>query len=89
MSQTLGNGYVSVPGLGAVNFTDVGDHIGGYTESTLGVLISYQGQEVMFAYEGDGEIEMTINELGQAELSGNGGFSRLQNSAYFVLTHQA
>lgn len=85
MSQTLGHGYVTVPGIGAVNFTDVADkQIGGFSKSTWGVLISYQGEETVFRYEGGGEIELTINELGQAELSGNGSFSRISLGSFVV-----
>ena len=81
----LGNAYVTVPGLGAVNFLDVADkQIGGYSKSTWGVLISYQGEEVVFRYEGGGEIELTINGFGQAELRGNGGFSQIRLGSFVL-----
>jgi hypothetical protein len=79
VANTLGNIYIIVSGLGAINFTDVADkQIGGYSTATWGVLISYQGEELVFRYEGGGEIQLTINDLGQAEITGNGGFSRIQ-----------
>jgi hypothetical protein len=79
VGSTLGHIAVIVHGLGAVNFTDIGDRqIGGYSKATWGVLISYQGEELIFRYEGGGEIQLTINALGQAEMNGNGGFSRVQ-----------
>lgn len=84
-SQTLGNVYVTVPGLGAVNFIDVGDkQIGGFSKATWGVLISYQGEEVIFRYEGGGQIELTINSFGQAELRGNGGFSQIRIGSFDI-----
>jgi len=85
LPETFGNVYVTVPGLGAVNFLDVGDRdIGGFSKSTWGVLISYQGDEVIFRYEGGGEIELTINEFGQAELRGNGGFSQIRLGSFEI-----
>jgi hypothetical protein len=76
--KTLGSGYLTIPGLGAVNFTDIGQQdVGGYSKATWGVLISYQGEELVFRYEGGGEIQLAINNLGQAEISGNGGFSKI------------
>jgi hypothetical protein len=82
-SNPLGNGYVTVPGLGAVNFTDVGDsQIGGYSKASWGVLISYQGEEVIFRYEGGGEIQLTISKLGQAELSSNGSLSQIRLGSF-------
>lgn len=77
-SNPLGNGFINIPGIGHMNFNDIGtDHVGGYSRATWGVLISYQGEETEFRYEGGGEITVTINKFGQAELSGNGGFSRV------------
>lgn len=84
-SGPLGNGYVTIPGLGAVNFTDVGDsQIGGFSKATWGVLISYQGEEIVFRYEGGGEIQLTINKFGQAELSGNGGWSKISLGSFVL-----
>jgi hypothetical protein len=84
-SSTLGSGYVTVPGLGAVNFTDVADsQIGGYSKATWGVLISYQGEEIIFRYEGGGEIALTINKFGQAELSGNGSLSQIRLGSFVL-----
>lgn len=72
----LGSTFVEVPGLGAVNFIDIGDEeIGGPSHATWGVLISYQGEECVFRYEGEGAIEVTVNNKGQAELHGNGVFA--------------
>jgi len=82
-SPLLGNGYITVPGIGSVNFIDLGEQkMGGYSKSTWGVLISYQGEEMELRYEGGGEIQITINRFGQAEMSGNGGFSRIALPAF-------
>ena len=82
---TLGNGYINVPGVGSINFTDLGDqHMGGYSKATWGVLISYQGEEIVFRYEGGGEIQVNINKFGQAEISGNGAFSRIPLSSFVL-----
>ncbi len=84
-SNPLGNGYVTVPGLGAVNFTDVAqDNIGGFSQATWGVLISYQGEEIVFRYEGGGELNVNLNKYGQAEISGNGAFSRIRLDSFVV-----
>lgn len=73
-----GNGVVEVFGLGPMNFTDIAKkNVGGHSKATWGVLLSYQGEEVVFRYEGQGALELTISDIGQAELSGNGEFSRV------------
>jgi hypothetical protein len=83
LPQTLGNGHINVPGIGSVNFIDIADkHLGGYSKATWGVLISYQGEEMVFRYEGGGEIEITINQYGQAEIKGNGAFSQIRLNSF-------
>jgi hypothetical protein len=76
--HALGNAYVDVSGVGHVLFLDVADKaIGGFSKATWGVYVAYQGEEAVFRYEGGGQITLTISELGQADLAGNGGFSRI------------
>lgn len=73
----LGNFRVTVPGMGEVTFIDIADRkISNVTfmQGTWGVLISYQGQECEFRYEGGGEINMNVTDLGQIEITGNGPF---------------
>lgn len=83
--HALGNGYINVVGVGTINFTDIGEqHVGGFSTATWGVLISYQGEELVFRYEGGGEIQVTINQFGQAEITGNGGFSRVPLSSFVL-----
>ena len=85
IDRTLGNGYITVPGHGAVNFTDVGDaNIGGYSQKTWGVLISYEGEEIVFRYEGGGQLQVTNNKYGQPEISGNGDFSRIRLDPFVI-----
>ncbi len=83
--KPLGNAVVTVPGLGEINFLDIADQqIGGFSKATWGVLISYQGEEVVFRYEGGGQLALTVNALGQAKLSGNGGFSKIDLSSFLL-----
>ena len=55
--------------LGTINFLDIGDvHIGGDSKETWGVLVSFQGEETVGRYEGEGALEVVINQFGQVEL---------------------
>jgi hypothetical protein len=77
-SGALGDATITVPGLGEMMVHDIADRqIGGFSKATWGVLVAYQGEEVVFRYEGGGQLTVTFNDLGQAELTGNGGLSRL------------
>lgn len=85
INQTLGHGFIEVFGVGTINFNDIAqDQLGGFSKKTWGVLISYQGEEIVFRYEGGGELNVTINKYGQAELSGNGEFSRVQLPSFVL-----
>jgi len=69
--SAIGNAWVLSTQLGTINFLDIGDkHIPGDSKETWGVLISYQGEEVVGRYEGGGKLSVTINNFGQAQLSG-------------------
>jgi hypothetical protein len=82
---TLGHINIIVDGLGPINFTDVADkQIGGYSKATWGVLISYQGEELIFRYEGGGEVQLTINEFGQAEIVTNGSISQIKLPSFEI-----
>ncbi|HEX8362473.1 MAG TPA: hypothetical protein VF613_20300 [Longimicrobium sp.] len=84
-SGPLGNATITVPGLGEMMVHDIGDRqIGGYSKATWGVLLAYQGEEMVFRYEGGGELSITFNDFGQAELQSNGGISQV-NLGAFVL----
>ena len=81
--QALGNAYVTVPGIGQMLFKDIADtDEGGFSKATWGVYLAYQGEEVVFRYEGGGDITVTLDGLGQAQLSGNGGFSSVRRGAF-------
>lgn len=90
LPKPLGNAIVTVPGLGEINFLDIGDQqIGGFSKATWGVLISYQGEEVVFRYEGGGQVALTVNGFGQAKLSGNGGFSKIDLGSFILPGQEA
>lgn len=83
--SALGSGVIGIPGLSEISFLDIGDkQIGGFSKATWGVLISFHGEEVVFRYEGGGRIDVHVNWLGQAELSGNGGFSQLALPSFIL-----
>ena len=85
VGQTLGSGFINVPGVGGVSFIDVGEKdIGGHSKKKYGVFISYQGEEAVFRYDGEGEMQVTINKFGQAELSGNGDFSLIKLASFII-----
>jgi hypothetical protein len=70
-SPQLGNIFMSTQQFGTINFTDIGDqHIPGDSKETWGVLISYQGEEVVGRYEGGGQLNVSLNGYGQLSLSG-------------------
>lgn len=70
-STALGNAWLNSNELGTVNFLDIGDkHIPGDSKETWGVLISYQGEEMVGRYEGGGQLSASINQFGQVTLSG-------------------
>ena len=70
-SGDLGDVTLIVPTRGPLNFHDIADqHIGGDSKETWGVLIAYQGEEVVGRYEGGGQLKVEINTYYQAALSG-------------------
>jgi hypothetical protein len=75
--KNLGNFRVTIPGAGEVNLIDIGERKiskADFHKATWGVLISNLGSECEFRYEGGGEINLNVTDLGQIELSGNGRF---------------
>ncbi|MDQ3918693.1 MAG: hypothetical protein M3348_09460 [Acidobacteriota bacterium] len=76
--QNLGNFRLHIPGAGEVNLIDIGERkIAGFSKATWGVLISYQGEECEYRYEGGGQITIHVTDLGQIELSSNGSIIRV------------
>jgi hypothetical protein len=73
--KDLGNFRLIIPGAGEVNIIDLGArHIANFSKAPSGVFLSYQGRECEFRYEGGGQIQLNVTDLGQVELSGNGSF---------------
>lgn len=70
-SGTIGDAWVASPTGGTLAFQDIADgHVPGDTAETWGVLISYQGEEIVGRYEGGGRLQVTLNQFHQAALSG-------------------
>ena len=70
-SETLGNTYVHSEEFGSISFRDLAkQRIGGDSDETWGVLITYGGQHMVGRYEGGGQLYVTFNKHLQAELSG-------------------
>jgi hypothetical protein len=70
-SGVHGNAWIQSTELGALNFLDIASrHIPGDSGETWGVLITYQGEEMVGRYEGAGGLKVALNEYGQATLSG-------------------
>jgi hypothetical protein len=70
-ADNLGDVTLDVPTRGPLSFHDIGDqHIGGDSSETWGVLIAYQGEEMVGRYEGGGQLTVEINDYYQAVLGG-------------------
>jgi hypothetical protein len=70
-ADNLGDVTFDVPTRGTLSFHDIGEnHIGGDSSQTWGVLIAYQGEEIVGRYEGGGQLTVEINGYYQATLSG-------------------
>ncbi|PQJ69169.1 hypothetical protein [Polaribacter butkevichii] len=71
-----GSIYFMVPGLGQINFIDLGDKkLDGYPtpKETWGVLVRTLTTEAYYRYEGGGELTATIDHLGTLHLSTTNG----------------
>jgi hypothetical protein len=70
-SGDLGDTWISSGQFGALAFHDLGDqHVPGDTQEKWGVLITYQGHEFIGRYEGGGRLEVSMNDYGQATITG-------------------
>lgn len=70
-SAVIGDAFITSNHGGPISFLDLGDsHIGGDSKETWGVLISYQGEEVVGRYEGGGKLQVSIGKHLRATLSG-------------------
>ncbi|MCB0714240.1 MAG: hypothetical protein KDD67_18085 [Ignavibacteriae bacterium] len=69
--------YVEVPGMGLINFLDLGDKklpeftnpAIPWTEATWGGLIRYRGIDAYFRYEGQGSVEVVVDAIGSVSLT--------------------
>lgn len=71
-----GSIYFTVPGVGLINFIDLGDKkIEGYPfpKETWGVLIRVHSTEAYYRYEGGGELTATLDSYGTLTLTTTNG----------------
>ena len=62
--------YVDGP-FGRFGFLDIGDtHIGGDSTEEWGVLLTYQGMSIVGRYEGQGTLNLTVDQFLQIGLAG-------------------
>ena len=74
--KNWGTCYINVPGMGEINFIDLGDRKLPeftspdipWTESTWGGLIRYRGVDAYFRYEGQGTVEVVVDSIGGVSL---------------------
>ncbi len=73
--ENLGSGFLEVPGMGVVNFIDLGaKKIDGYPlKEHWGVLVRTHTVEGYYRYEGGGELTLEIDDLGSYTLSTQNG----------------
>lgn len=82
----LGTTSFDVPGFGSIAIVDIGDKkvIDNPLKQTWKVVIAYQGEAVIFGYEGEGELTLNFNEVGTAEISCNGEVVLLRTPAFDI-----
>jgi|GEM_PF-1068710 len=86
-----GNLALEVPGMGSMAIVDLGDNkIPGYPElnETWGILMSYQTIDIYMRYEGDGEVEVTVNTYGGINVVPANGRAIIINLDGFTLGDQ-
>ena len=68
-----GTHTVDVPGMGSILFLDLGDKkIAGYElKETWGALFRYEGEEVYYRYEGQGEVDVALDMYGNMNVKTN------------------
>lgn len=75
--KNWGSHVISVPGMGDLNFIDMGDKkLARYTtpdlpwtESTWGGLIRYRGVDAYFRYEGQGQVNVVLDQYADVQLT--------------------
>ena len=85
LGDSFGSTKIDVWGLGSVNILDIArEKISGFSKKTWGCLISYQGSELEYRYEGEGQLGITINSLGQCSVKSNGDLVEVKISSFII-----
>ena len=74
--ENWGTTYIDIPGMGSAVFIDLGDTQLSqftnpdlpWTEYTWGGLIRFQGIEAYFRYEGQGQVNLTVDNYGSLDI---------------------
>jgi hypothetical protein len=74
--KNWGSASMDVPGMGRINFIDLGNRkLDAYTNERLpwtkltwGGLIRYRGLDAYFRYEGQGKVEVVVDQVGSISL---------------------
>lgn len=73
----LTNAYMNIPGIGAVNFTYLGeDRLSGcetFPIEKYGVLIRVHTSEVCYRFDNQGDLELTVSKYGGCSLQSKNG----------------
>ena len=71
--KNWGSYIITVPGMGSINCIDLGDaKLPDYPlKETWGALFRYKTEEIYYRYEGQGEVAMTLDNLGSLTVSTN------------------
>ncbi len=69
--RVSGTQTIEVPAMGTILLLDLArNKVPGYGLSeTWGVLMRYQGLELYYRYEGDGKIDLTVDEYGNVNVT--------------------
>ncbi len=85
VTENLGNIILTIPGLGSLNLLDVGEkHLESPSTKTRGVLLSYQGNECIYQYEGEGNLRITLTDIGQAQVTGDGDITLMRFDSFLL-----
>lgn len=76
MRNNWGSHVINVPGMGDINFLDLGDKKLDefttpklpWTEATWGGLVRYRNLDAYFRYEGQGKADIVVNQWGSVQL---------------------
>lgn len=83
-----GSFVLSIPGMGEMNFIDLGDKkLDGFPnpKETWGALVRFSIVETYYRYEGQGELTVTIDNLGSATISTTNGSMLLISLPEFTI----